>query len=160
LPVRLKWPNDVVIDHDSDWQKLGGLLLDTSLSGDGRLESAILGIGLNVNIPREALPEAATPAVSLLVAGGRPVARRPLLVALLERLERRYDAADAGNSPRAEWQERLITIGHPVTVTAAGQAETLIGTAEGTDEWGQLIVRDESGRRRVVAAGDVTLRGR
>jgi BirA family biotin operon repressor/biotin-[acetyl-CoA-carboxylase] ligase len=160
LPARLKWPNDVVIDHDGAWRKVGGLLLDTTLGSDGRLESAILGIGLNVNIPAEALSAAATPATSLLVAGGRPVARRPLLIALLERLERRYDAADAGRSPHAEWRERLVTIGHPVTVSAAGSDQVLTGIAEDTDEWGQLIVRDETGRRRTIAAGDVTLRGR
>jgi BirA family biotin operon repressor/biotin-[acetyl-CoA-carboxylase] ligase len=159
LPARLKWPNDVVIDHDGGWRKAAGLLLDTALDGDGRLDSAILGIGLNVNTPPAALPEAPTPATSLFAARGRPVARLPLLVALLERLEQRYDAADAGYSPRAEWAERLITLGRPVAVTAAGSYQALNGTAEGVNEWGQLLVRDEAGRLHALAAGDVTLRG-
>jgi BirA family biotin operon repressor/biotin-[acetyl-CoA-carboxylase] ligase len=159
LPARLKWPNDVMLNCDGGWRKMGGLLLDATLGSGGRLESAILGIGLNVNVPEAALPAAVTPATSLLAAGGQPVARRPLLVALLARLEQRYDAAGAGRSPRAEWQEQLITVGRPVSVSAAGSGEVLTGVAEGVDEWGQLIVRDAAGGRHVIAAGDVTLRG-
>ncbi len=169
LHPRLKWPNDVVLGEDQTpgndggedrrvWRKVGGLLLDATFNADGRLESAIPGIGLNVNIPAEALPHAFTPATSLLVAGGRPVPRRPLLVALLECLERHYDAAASGQSPWHLWNERLITLGRTVQVTA-GDIGTLVGLAEGTDEWGQLLVRDEAGKLHAIAAGDVTLRG-
>lgn len=163
-PARLKWPNDVVIDHEGEWRKVCGLLLDSSLDVAGRLESAVIGIGLNVNVPAAALPPAplpaATPPTSLQIACGRPVPRRPLLLTLLARLERRYEAAAAGRSPWAEWNDRLVTIGQRVRVSAAGGADALDGLAEGTDEWGQLLVRDAAGRRHAVAAGDVTLRGR
>jgi BirA family biotin operon repressor/biotin-[acetyl-CoA-carboxylase] ligase len=173
LSARLKWPNDVVLEDEyledeylkdefaettGAWRKVGGLLLDGALDAAGRLESVILGIGLNVNVPATALPRTATPATSLLAAAGRPFPRRPLLLALLARLEARYDAAMGGVSPWAEWNERLVTIGRNVRVAAIGQAQTLDGRAEGTDEWGQLLVRDAAGRLHTVAAGDVTLR--
>lgn len=158
LNVRLKWPNDIMILQAERWAKVAGLLLDAVVGDRETLESAILGIGLNVNIPAEALPEAVTPATSLLVAGSHPVARRPLLVACLERLEARYEAAERGHSPSVAWNERLMTLGQPVTVTAAGTGETVAGVAEATDEWGRLIVRDAAGRRHTIAAGDVTLR--
>jgi BirA family biotin operon repressor/biotin-[acetyl-CoA-carboxylase] ligase len=160
LPARLKWPNDVVLDQDGRWRKVGGLLVDTALDNDGRLASAVLGLGLNVNIPAAALPSAAMPPTSLMIAAGRPVARRSLLVALLESLERRYEAARRGESPLLEWKARLVTLGQPVTVSAAGAGEPLAGAAEDTDEWGHLLVRDETGRLHTIAAGDVTLRSR
>jgi BirA family biotin operon repressor/biotin-[acetyl-CoA-carboxylase] ligase len=165
LPARLKWPNDVVLDQDGQWRKVGGLLVDTALDSHGRLVSAILGLGLNVNIPATALPPAAMLPTSLMIAAGRSVARRPLLVALLERLEQRYEAARRGESPLSAWKAQLITLGQAVTVSsagagAAGAGESLAGTAEDTDEWGRLLVRDETGRLHTVAAGDVTLRSR
>lgn len=163
LPAQLKWPNDVVLasGETGEWHKVCGLLLDATLAPAGdRLESAILGIGLNVNIPATALPVAATPATSLLVAGGRPVSRRALLPALLERLERHYEAAVAGHSPVGAWAARLITLDRHVVVTSIGQSSSLTGVAEGVDEWGQLLVRDATGALHTVAAGDVTLRGR
>jgi BirA family biotin operon repressor/biotin-[acetyl-CoA-carboxylase] ligase len=159
LPARLKWPNDVLIEHDGQWRKVCGLLLDATLDGE-RLATAIVGIGLNVNVPAGDLAAFATPATSLLAAGGRPVARRPLLAALLARLEHAYDAADAGQSPAAAWSARLQTLGQAVTVSAAGSAVPLAGVAEGVDEWGRLLVRDAAGRRHTIAAGDVTLRTR
>lgn len=155
LRASLKWPNDVMVGE----RKTGGLLLDTTLDTRGRLETAVVGVGLNVNIPAEQLPDAVTPATSLFVAGGRPVARRALLVDLLARLERHYDAAAAGNSPVAAWAARLATLGRAVRVTQ-GSAEPLLGTAEATDEWGRLLLRDAAGRLHTVAAGDVSLRDR
>lgn len=42
--VRIKWPNDVLIDG----KKVGGILIENSLRGSN-LETSIVGIGLNVN---------------------------------------------------------------------------------------------------------------
>ena len=159
LPARLKWPNDVLIEHEGQWRKAGGLLLDAALDGD-RLATSILGIGLNVNVPAGVLPDFATPATSLLAAGGQAVSRRALLVALLARLESHYEAAAAGQSPAAAWSARLLTLGQAVVVSAAGSAVPLAGVAEGVDEWGCLLVRDAAGQLHTIAAGDVTLRGR
>ena len=160
LPARLKWPNDVMLEQDGTWRKVCGLLLDTSLDAAGRLEWAIAGIGLNVNLPAAALPDTMTPATSLLVAGGRAIARRALLAELLARLESHYAAAAAGHSPAPEWSARLLTLGRPVRVARTGTGEPLVGMAEATDEWGHLLVRDSAGQLHTIAAGDVTLRER
>ena len=164
LRAGLKWPNDVVLPEEmgeaQEWRKVCGLLLEATLDPNGRMASAVLGVGLNVNIPADSLPDSVTPATSLLVAGGRPVSRRKLLVGLLERIERHYDAALDGRSPARAWAARLITIGRPVEATSVGSSAPLVGTAEGVDEWGQLLVRDDEGILHTIAAGDVTLRGR
>ena len=159
LPVFLKWPNDVVIRHDGAWRKVCGILLEGYVSPVQRLEHAILGVGINVNIPLAQLPPTVQPATSLMVAAGRPVSRLSLLAELLQRLERLYEAADRGDSPRQQWNRRLITLGRRVEVGRVGQAISLLGTAEGTDEWGRLIVRDDDGQLHTVMAADVTLRG-
>ena len=60
---------------------------------EAREGRVVLGVGINVNIPEEQLPqEVDVPATSLLVETGREVDRAELLVELLARLERRYDA--------------------------------------------------------------------
>lgn len=158
-PVALKWPNDLVIEIGGVWRKVCGLLLDSSLDAGGHLTTAILGVGLNVNVPADVLPEAVTPPTSLMIVTGRPVARLPLLATILARLEARYDAAEAGAFPWEAWNRRLITLGREVVAGATGDSTTAIsGLAEATDEWGRLIVRDAAGRRHTIAAGDVTLR--
>jgi BirA family biotin operon repressor/biotin-[acetyl-CoA-carboxylase] ligase len=82
LDTELKAPNDVLVGG----RKVAGVLGEAS---DGRI---VLGIGINVNLSAEALPEdVRIPATSLLVETGQKVDRRELLAALLEALERRYD---------------------------------------------------------------------
>jgi BirA family biotin operon repressor/biotin-[acetyl-CoA-carboxylase] ligase len=82
LEPAIKLPNDVLIDG----RKVAGILAEAS---DGRV---VLGIGINVSQRAEELPDdVATPATSLALEGAA-VDRAVLLAAVLERLERRYDA--------------------------------------------------------------------
>jgi BirA family transcriptional regulator, biotin operon repressor / biotin---[acetyl-CoA-carboxylase] ligase len=81
LQTDVKFPNDVLVRG----RKVAGILAEAS---EGRV---VLGIGVNVAQEPGQLPaDARTPATSILVETGRSVDRAELLVALLERLERRY----------------------------------------------------------------------
>ncbi len=82
LEPEIKLPNDILVGG----RKTAGILAEAR---DGRV---VLGLGINVNVPREGLPrELEPPATSLLVETGGDVDRAELLVELLARLERRYD---------------------------------------------------------------------
>ena len=82
LETEVKFPNDVLVRG----RKVAGILAEAS---EGRV---VLGIGVNVSqAAGELPPEPRTPATSLRLETGRPVDRAKLLVALLDRLERRYD---------------------------------------------------------------------
>jgi BirA family transcriptional regulator, biotin operon repressor / biotin---[acetyl-CoA-carboxylase] ligase len=78
----VKFPNDVLVQG----RKVAGILAEAS---EGRV---VLGVGVNVSQEAGELPaDARTPATSLLLETGREIDRAELLVALLARLERRYD---------------------------------------------------------------------
>jgi BirA family biotin operon repressor/biotin-[acetyl-CoA-carboxylase] ligase len=152
LKAGLKWPNDVMLGC----AKAGGILTELELDGN-RLDFAIVGIGLNVNLDPGRLPAALiVPGTSLSQGLGREVARLPLLWALLQAIEARYLRLKAGESPHAEWAERLVTLGRPVTVSGTGLL--LEGLAEGVDANGALLVRRADGNLETVLAGDVSLR--
>ena len=79
----LKFPNDVLIGG----RKVAGVLAEAA---HGRV---VLGIGVNVNQAPEQLPaQPRTPATSLRLEAGREIDRGELLVAILDHLEREYDA--------------------------------------------------------------------
>jgi len=83
IEPKLKFPNDVLVGD----RKLAGILAEAR---EGRV---VLGIGVNVNVPAEELPQGVgRPATSVLVETGHELDRAELLAELLERLERRYDA--------------------------------------------------------------------
>lgn len=158
LAVGIKWPNDVMVWSQDAWRKASGILQEGDFSEDGRLQWAVVGIGINVNIPASRLPDGATPATSLLAATGMPVPRLPLLVTFLNRVEELYTLAEDGRSPQPAWQEKLITLGQPVQVTHPQKNLTISGTAEATNDLGHLLVRDTAGKVHTVTAADVTLR--
>ena len=79
LDPEIKLPNDILIGG----RKTAGILAEAR---DGRV---VLGIGVNVNLPEDVLPEPT--ATSLLVENGTQVDRVELLVEILDRLERHYD---------------------------------------------------------------------
>jgi BirA family biotin operon repressor/biotin-[acetyl-CoA-carboxylase] ligase len=83
VAATVKEPNDVLIAG----RKVAGIL------GEAREGFVVLGVGINVNVPFEDLPQATdTPATSLLEETGASAERAPLLAALLARLEQSYEA--------------------------------------------------------------------
>ena len=158
LSVGIKWPNDVMVQQANNWSKVSGILQEGDFDADGRLQWAIVGIGINVNIPADQLPKSDTPASSLYAATGQMVPRLPLLATFLNRVEQLYDWVADGRSPQPDWQNKLITLGQPVQVTHSKTSQTFRGIAEGTNSAGHLLVRDAADRLHTVTAADVTLR--
>jgi BirA family biotin operon repressor/biotin-[acetyl-CoA-carboxylase] ligase len=79
----VKEPNDVLLNG----RKVAGVLGEAS---EGRV---VIGIGINANQAPEQLPsKTRLPATSIQIERGEPVDRVELLAAILEALERRYDA--------------------------------------------------------------------
>jgi BirA family biotin operon repressor/biotin-[acetyl-CoA-carboxylase] ligase len=160
LRVTIKWPNDLIVrsripnPESRNWRKLAGVLTETGVMGE-RLDFIVVGIGVNVNVEPEVLPNLAPNATSILAEVMRPVDRLALLATLLGGVERRYEALYAGESPHREWAARLATLGQPVRVTTSEGA--LIGVAESVDGDGALLLRTPDGELRRLLAGDVTL---
>lgn len=150
--ITLKWPNDVLIDG----YKVSGVL--SELLPDAR--GIIIGTGLNVSLDEHDLPTLTSTSL-LLVTGSSPDVDDVLsrYLARLAELYRAFLAADA--DPRASGLFDTVTalcgtLGSTVRVELPGGTD-LIGTAEGIDGDGRLIVHNrDDGEIQAVAAGDVT----
>ncbi len=79
--LTIKWPNDIYVNN----RKLGGILIENSLQGS-RVESAIVGIGLNIN----QMNFSEGRATSLRLAVGKAYSLEALLPDLLSALEKNY----------------------------------------------------------------------
>ena len=160
LPVALKWPNDLIVEsriasrETRTWRKLAGLLTETGMT-EKQVDFAVVGIGVNANVPPDVLPTLAPNATSILAETGREVDRAALLAALLAGVETRYERLRAGESPHVEWAARLATLGQRVEVTTS--EGLLTGVAESVDEDGVLFLRTPDGALHQLLAGDVTL---
>jgi BirA family biotin operon repressor/biotin-[acetyl-CoA-carboxylase] ligase len=154
LDAGLKWPNDVLAGE----RKLAGILAEQSPDA----AAVVIGIGLNVNTPADALPPP-TPgglAPTSLLAEGAAADRADLLLTLLDQLGRWYTAfrsdPDAVRSGLLDAYRALcVTLGQAVRVSLPGGRE-LTGTATDVDADGHLLVAPDPGGPPVrVSAGDV-----
>ncbi len=152
LSASVKWPNDLHLRG----RKLGGVLTELGEIEAGHLTYVVVGMGINVNLDPEQLPETMTPPISLAAALGHPVSRNALLVAFLNKLDAHYQAMRAGWSPHQRWRQYLNTLGQEVHVSTP--AGVIKGVAEDVDADGALLVRQPNGVVKHVLAGDVTLR--
>ncbi len=144
--VRLKWPNDLWIGE----RKVGGLLL-VARSSAGGAPRAVLGVGINVTVRPEELPEGAT---SLAAATGLTWDREALLRRTLHRLDGAYRAwqADGGAVGLAAWRSRAALVGEAVVIEVAGCWRR--GVMLGIDDDGALLLDGEDGVERIVS-GDL-----
>jgi BirA family biotin operon repressor/biotin-[acetyl-CoA-carboxylase] ligase len=148
--VRLKWPNDVLLDG----RKLAGILVDAHVAG-GRMEHAVVGVGINLSRPEAGFQGevAATAATLAEVTGAAPPAARTLAGVLLG-MERAYDdllAHGPGNA-RANWLELGDTIGRDVVARVGGA--TREGRAVDLDEDGNLVLLVD-GAAVTIAYGEI-----
>jgi len=148
-PLELKWPNDLVA---SDGRKVGGLLVETIAEGD-RMRGAVIGIGINANWRRRAMPpEIRDTATSLADLTGADTDREALLLRLVDALATEIEAIEAGVSPLPRYRARCATLGTDVQVATADGIVS--GRATGVDATGSLVVETDADIR-VLATGEV-----
>ena len=155
VTVQLKWPNDLILTGESTWRKVAGMLSEIGSSAEAQ-PFLVVGIGLNVNVPPELLPNLAPNATSLLAEGGQPVERAALLDAFLARVEAYRAALRDGADVLGMWRQRLAWLGRTVQLhTPTG---SVTGVAEDVDETGALWLRLSDGSRQSFSVGDISLR--
>lgn len=145
LLAGLKWPNDLLVGAEP--RKVAGILAE--VTGD----AVVVGIGLNVGAAPEGQPTATS-----LVAEGADVDRAAVLVTLLRKLGEREatwrEQRGDTETLRGDYRAGCSSLGARVRVELPGGA-VLTGIAEDVDADGRLLLLDDNGTRRAVAAGDV-----
>ncbi|CAN7147454.1 biotin--[acetyl-CoA-carboxylase] ligase [Aminobacter sp. LjRoot7] len=143
----LKWPNDVL----ASGAKLAGILLESTLLGQGRLAIAI-GIGVNVVAHPTDVPYPATSLASL----GAGVDAETLFLALSDAWsenERIWAGGRGLAAIRKRWLARAAGLGSEVAVRIEGNV--VRGVFETIDEDCRFVIRDAKGETVKIAAGDV-----
>jgi BirA family biotin operon repressor/biotin-[acetyl-CoA-carboxylase] ligase len=146
--VELKWPNDVL----AGGRKIAGILLEASGNDAGAPDWLAIGFGVNL-VWHPA--DAEFPAISLLGLNAHPPAPRDALACLAASWLDWYKLWETRDfAPiRDAWLTRAAGLGQRIRARLPDEEAT--GVFEGIDESGALILREQSGRVRIIAAGDV-----
>jgi BirA family transcriptional regulator, biotin operon repressor / biotin---[acetyl-CoA-carboxylase] ligase len=159
-PVRLKWPNDLVVaDPGVGLRKLGGLLVEGGGEHAGPVR-AVIGLGINLRMPAAAAAAIDQPWCDLAGLVEPLPDRNRLAAALLGQLLpalRRFDAE--GLAPFLPRHAAFDALAGREVVVEDGR-DRLAGTALGLAADGTLRLRLETGRVRAFHAGEVRVRAR
>ena len=151
--VSIKWPNDVVVSH----KKICGILTEMGVR-DGKIDYAVIGVGINVNI-REFPEEMADKATSLYLESGKEFDRSQIPGLVMEAYEEYYEKFAATcdlSGLKEEYESILANYNQPVRVLAKEPYE---GVARGITDGGELLVEKTDGTIVAVSAGEVSVRG-
>lgn len=155
--VQLKWPNDLVVNHQGQWHKLGGILIE--LQGDMEGPSAaVIGIGLNLEMDANMRQQIDQAVMGLNTLIGHALNPNMLLGRCLSHLaihlsqfaEHGFVFFQGDWTRYHAFHQELVNL-----LLASGQV--VPGKVLGIAEEGSLLVETASGQQR-FNAGEISVR--
>ena len=151
----IKWTNDLVVGK----KKLGGILTELALDGNGNVEYAIVGIGINCCQKEADFPaEIRQIATSIGAITGNACSTAKLTALLIASLWEMDKCLLSGKAEMMDaYRKKCITLGKEISIVSGESVQH--GTALDLDEDGGLLVRFSDGSEKIVASGEVSVRG-
>ena len=150
----IKWTNDLVVKE----KKLGGILTELRLNGNGLVDYAIIGIGINCEQQDGNFPaEIENIATSLLLCTGKHTNRAQLAAAMIDSLS---NIAETLNNPSvflSQYRADCITVGQEISLLRGDEIRH--GKALDVDNEGALVVQFADGHLETISSGEVSIRG-
>ncbi len=155
LKVKIRWPNDVLVNN----KKVCGILTELySKSGDA-IDFIVSGVGINANNNVRSFPRALNEsATSLKEQAKRTIPREAFLKTAFEELEHYYKMlTQRGFDPiLREWKSLTDTLSSQVVVTSFD--EKAEGQAIDVDQDGALLIRLKDGSIKRAISGNASVR--
>ena len=147
----IKWVNDIFVNK----KKICGILTEAiSDIESGEIESLVLGIGVNINIPEEDFPkELRDIAGSVKIAPGK---RNQFAATLSSEVFSIYYAMAEGKEIIPEYRARSMMEGREIIVVKGKNEEK--ATALSVSDNGGLSVEYPDGRREILRSGEVSIK--
>jgi BirA family biotin operon repressor/biotin-[acetyl-CoA-carboxylase] ligase len=150
--IRIKWPNDVLVDH----RKIAGILVEAVFKG-ASLARVVVGIGLNVH--QTEFPEDVRYLATSVALAGQPFCtREEVLASVMLAFERRYGQWERMDPTlKSDIQRHVIGMGTwcQIRIDNVPQEEKV--KPVGVDDDGQLIVVTEQLRPFTFTHQDVRI---
>ncbi len=151
LKPQIKWPNDILING----RKVCGILTELQAE-ENRVQSVIIGIGMNVNQDPGDFPETLQNiATSLKIEADKQISRVKLLQNFCYQFEQLLNLYTAeGFSPvKTLWETYTMSIDRQITARTLKGNYT--GYAMGIDDSGALLLRRDDGEIMHIYSADI-----
>lgn len=159
IQAKIKWINDIFING----KKVAGILTEGFTNFEtGQIESAIVGIGINISENPDFFPDDVKKIAGSIMQnteGTDPssVSRIQLAALVAGKVLEIFE--EDSKSVMAEYKEHSFLIGQKITVhpVIGDENSNYSATVLDIDESASLIVKTEQGEQRTLSSGEVTL---
>lgn len=153
VEATLKWPNDVLVGG----RKLAGILIE--VQGDAHGPAfAVIGVGINLRLPRDLRQEIDQAVVDLDELGAGTGRNRLLAACLLELSDAVAVFRQSGFAAfRAAWQAHDAYAGRRVRLQGP-DGRSVTGVSAGVNANGAYLLREASGDVQAFNGGELSLR--
>ena len=135
---KLKWPNDIYING----KKVGGILTENTVKGS-KIESSIVGIGINLNQDKVLIEQGS----SLLIEGRKVTDRQSFMEDLLSSLESWYLRLKASKYQEIEEAYSSCMLWKDESHFFQDEHSKFNGIIRGIDEGGRLLLEKAEGNQ-------------
>ena len=144
----VKWVNDILLDG----KKVAGILTEGMISMEtGRMDSVILGIGINVYPPEKGFPKEIRETAGAVFPEPVSDGKNRIAAGFLNRFMTYYRSGDFSDHIRS-YRERSVVPGHRITV------EGRAADALEVDDECRLVVRYDDGTVSRLRAGEISIK--
>ena len=149
----IKWPNDIVIDG----RKVTGILTEMS-AGPDRINSIVIGIGINANM--KFFPEELEKtAISMSMVTGENYHRAEIIACVMDHFEKNYrEFLKTGDLRFLKERYNASLIHKDKDIDVHEIRRVWRGISRGINDIGELIVSSDEGDV-IVRSGEVSIRG-
>lgn len=161
VQAQIRWPNDVVVLNDDDqnrnrWLKLAGVLVESKQTGSKNIPTAVMGMGINLNISEDQFPselrEEAT-SLSILTEGtlSKEIFLNNLFVELDDLMDSflKHDLEEISK----EWEQFSAILNRRVRTWMDG--DTIEGTIESLSIKEGITLRMDKGGFKILKPAHV-----
>jgi len=147
---KLKWPNDILLSQ----KKIAGILAETTTISDQIC--VMIGIGVNINMPKELLDKIDRPATSLLVEGGQVFLVEDILQLLIKKFQEDLDLfLEEGFFPFLELYKSELAYSIDHKIRFHDNRSIWEGFFHSINHDGTLNLRLESGDIKTFVSGEI-----
>jgi BirA family biotin operon repressor/biotin-[acetyl-CoA-carboxylase] ligase len=155
IETGIKWVNDIYCNG----KKVCGILTEASMDLEsGKLDYAVLGIGINVKAPEEGFPDDIKNIATAICEESEEYVedlRCKIVANVINNINKYYSDLE-NHTFMAKYKEKSILIGKEVYVVGDKEKEMML--VEDIDENAALVVRHKDGRVGNIFSGEVSVR--
>lgn len=147
----IKWVNDIFVDG----RKVCGILTESSLDTEsGRLEYAVVGIGVNISKPKDGFPDDIENTAGGFLDNVKGNVRCRLIAEIINQLAEQMENLSS-KYYLEEYKNRCFLIGENITVIKPNGNKT--AKATGIDDKVRLIVEYEDNTVEHLSSGEISI---